>query len=164
MRIRRLDPQTVQLSELNSLGCELLHQLPRNAEVGEDSAAQERIFSSPTAGREPELDADWREYVQPGLRELFQDAATVVESDLANLPQDPEEEHCTLKLPQSHLDAWIHVLTQARLVLAARHDFTESELAGDVPIEGDGRALVLFQMHLYAFLLECLVREADRSE
>ena len=163
MRIRRLDPQTIEIAELDLLGCELLHQISANAEVGDDPAAQRRIYSSPTAGREPQLEAEWREYVQPELHDVFQSAIDVVEGDLAHLPRQDPAENCTVRIPVAHLDAWMHALTQARLVLAARHHFTEDELDDDPPLEGGTRALALFHMHVYAFLLECLVREAERS-
>ena len=60
-----------------------------------------------------------------------------------------------------HLEAWIHALNQARLALAARHDFSERELEREIPAEGDDRAFALFQIHFYGLLQEFFLRQLD---
>jgi hypothetical protein len=60
-----------------------------------------------------------------------------------------------------HLEAWIHALNQARLALAARHEFAERELEREVPTEGGERALALFQIHFYGLLQEFFLRQLD---
>jgi hypothetical protein len=67
----------------------------------------------------------------------------------------------SVRLPVRHLDAWIHALNQARLALAARHEFTDQELERETPVEGGPRAAVLFQMHFYGLLQEFLLRQAE---
>jgi hypothetical protein len=60
-----------------------------------------------------------------------------------------------------HLEAWIHALNQARLALSARFGFTERDMEDAIPIEGDQRALALFQVHFYGFLQECFLRQLE---
>jgi hypothetical protein len=159
MQITRLDSRTVVLSHLDAVACELLNRIRGSADPGESGPARARIFPTLTGGREPEADEDWREYVEPDLKRLFQDALDVVEEDLKKLGPDSSRKGQALRIPVKNLEAWIHALNQARLALAARHGFTEKDMDGRVPIEGDDRALALFQVHLYGFLQECFLRE-----
>ena len=159
MTISRLDEQTLTLSELDLLAVELLHQIGISAEPEGSPAAAERLFPSPSAGRDSSLDRDWKNYVEPGLRELFQSSLEIIETDLADFPGQSSEDTYSLDLPVKHLEAWIHGLNQARLALAARYSFTEEEMEGRIPLEGDTRAFALFQVHFYGFLQECFLRE-----
>lgn len=66
----------------------------------------------------------------------------------------------TLRIPSKHADAWLSALNQARLVIAAKNNFTESELNDHFrsPI-GSRRDLSLFQVNFYGFLQEFILRE-----
>ena len=161
MLIERLDEQTVALRDLDLLCCELLHQIAISAEPGDSEAARARLFSSPSGGREPELDAAWKEYVEPGLAQLFRSALDVVRGDLQDFPAaDPAEDY-SLLIPVKHLESWIHALNQARLAITARYDFTDQEMEDKVPLEGDGRAFALFQVFFYGVLQEWFLAELD---
>jgi hypothetical protein len=161
MKIHRLDAKTVALEEIDGMIGELLRQIPASADPTGSDAATARLFPSPTQGREPEADADWREYVEPGLRDLFLDAVSVVREDLKDFPEKPAAAPRDLRLPVKHLEAWIHALNQARLALAARHEFTERELEREMPAEGGARAFALFQVHFYGLLQEFFLRQIE---
>lgn len=161
MKIHRLDAKTIALEEIDGLIAELLRQIPASADPTGSDAATQRLYPTLTEGREPEADADWREYVEPGLRELFLDAVSLVREDLKDFPAKEPGEYRTLRLPVKHLDAWIHALNQARLALAARHDFAERELEHEIPTEGGERAFALFQVHFYGLLQEFFLRQLE---
>ena len=161
MLITRLDRNTVALSQLDRLCCELLQQIVSSAEPGDSEAARARLFSTPTGGREPEADRDWHEYVEPDLARLFQGALEIVQADLANFPPESRRQSPTLRIPVKNLEAWVHALNQARLAIAARHDFTERDMDARQPLVGDARARALFQVHFYGFLQECFLREME---
>ena len=161
MKIHRLDAKTVALEEIDGLIGELLRRIPASADPSGSDAATGRLFPTLTEGREPGADADWREFVEPGLRELFMDAVSIVREDLKSFPGKAKAGIATLRLPVKHLEAWIHTLNQARLALAARHEFTDRELEREVPTEGDERAFVLFQIHFYGLLQEFFLRQLD---
>ena len=163
MQVRRLDPKTVVLTGLDLFCCELLRLIPTSAQ-SEDPLVHERLFSSPTNGLEPEIEMDWVEYVQPDLRQIFQSALQVVEGDLENFPPEEPEEFYALAIPVRHLDAWIHSLNQARIVLAVQHRFTDREMEHVTLLEGDQRALTLFQVHFYGFLMESFLGELDELD
>jgi hypothetical protein len=159
MTVTRLDEQTIAIGQLDLLGVELLAQIPVSSEPADSIEAQQRLYPSPTGGRDRSLDHDWKNYVEPGLRELFQSSLQIIEDDLADFPPDEPADHYTLTLPVKHLEAWIHGLNQARLAIAARYDFTEQEMESRIPVTGDTRAFGLFQVHVYGFLQECFLRE-----
>jgi hypothetical protein len=161
MKIHRLDARTVALEELDVFICELLRQIPKSADPGGSRTARARLFPSPTDGVEPEADAEWREYVEPGLRDLFREAVDVVRDDLKQLPAKEPPTLSTLRLPVRNLDAWVHALNQARLAMTARHGFTERELEREIPIEGNPRAFALFQVHFYGLLQEFFLRQLE---
>ena len=113
---------------------------------------------------------DWRQYVEPELRDLFRSAREIVSDDLRKLPA-PEEEAASrsvsdavmdpaafaptphiLEIPPRHLEAWLSVLNQARLVIAARRGFGEREMDEDLPFPPlSERDLDLFRVHFYDF-------------
>lgn len=158
--IRRVDKQTVAITGLDLLLCELIQQIPVSADPGDSAAARARIYSSPTHGAEPEFDTEWEEYVAPDLRELFQSAVEIVQEDLADFPPNEPQSHYTLRLGIKRLESWVHALNQARLALAARYNLNEADM-DDVPAGGDARALATFQVHFYGYLQECFLRELD---
>src|SRR3954447_13693243 len=125
MHVERIDEHTVGLFGLDPIFCELLHQIVPSADPGQDEAANSRLFSSPSGGTEPEFDADWRSYVEPGLRELFQSHLDVVKEDLRDLPRRPQERQCSGEFPLTRVEHWLGALNQARRALGSRYGLTE---------------------------------------
>ena len=102
-------------------------------------------------------------YVEPELRRLFQTAAQTVAGDLEQLNGNEKNlANRTLRIPCKHADAWLSALNQARLVIAAKNSFTETELSDHLhsPI-GSRRDLSLFQVNFYGFLQEFILREME---
>lgn len=161
MHIRRIDEQTIALEEIDPFCGALLTNITLRADPAGDPAAEARLFSTPTHGAQPAIDADWKEYVEPDLRQLFQEAVDVVKSDLAGFPPAGVQPPYDLRLPLSHLDAWIHALNQARLALAARFDFTEHDMDDRITLDNDARARALFEVRFYGLLQEYFLRQLD---
>ncbi|HEV7867689.1 MAG TPA: DUF2017 family protein [Chthoniobacteraceae bacterium] len=161
MTLNRIDENTIALEEVDPFCADLLEQIVPNADPGDDPAARNRIYSSPTHGADPEADDEWKEYVEPELRILFRDALEVVRSDLENLspPEPALVRH--LHLPLDHLEAWIHALNQARLVLSTRFQFGEHEMERLVPTGANDRSLALLRVHLYGALQEYFLQQLD---
>lgn len=160
MEVVRLDPETIAINGLNLFLAEMLHQIAACGE-DEDPQAQARLFSSPSDGSEPEMEEDWREYVQPELRQIFKTSREVVRGDLEDFPAGQTGDEMSLRLPVSHLESWLNALNQARLALAARYRVTEEDM-DHVPRGGNARALALFQIYIYGLLQEWFVRELDQ--
>jgi Domain of unknown function (DUF2017) len=162
MEIRRRKDQ-IELSELDPFLAELLRQIPASAKPGGVTAAEQRLFSPPTTERESEASSEWKIYVEPELRRLFQTATETVAGDLEQLNGNEKSlANRTLRIPCKHADAWLSALNQARLVIAAKNSFTETELNDHChsPI-GSRRDLSLFQVNFYGFLQEFILRELE---
>ena len=153
----------IEIAELDPFLAELLRQIPASANPEGTPAAEQRIFSPPANGSETELCAEWKTYVQPELRRLFQTATQTVAADLEQLNGNEKNlANRTLRIPVKHADAWLSALNQARLVIAAKNNFTETELSDHLrsPI-GSRRDLSLFQVNFYGFLQEFILREFE---
>ena len=162
MKIERLNHETVAIGPVDLLGRELLHQIRSSAEPGDSLAVKQRLFPAPTREKKSDFRQEWKEYVEPELAELFASHLDVIEKDLQGFPQeDDDKRRHTLHIPVKHLEAWIHGLNQARLAIAARNHFTERDMDGPIPLEGDERALALFQVWFYGILEESFLRILD---
>lgn len=75
----------IEISELDPFLAELLRQIPASANPEGAPAAEERIFSAPSNGTEAEFCSEWKMYVEPELRRLFQTATQTVAGDLEQL-------------------------------------------------------------------------------
>ena len=120
-----------------------------------------------------EFNEDWEQYVEPEIRDLFRTARETVEVDLASLadgideppvksldPEAFEPTSLTLEIPFKHAEAWLSVLNQARLVIAARRGFGERDMDEDLafpPISE--REMDLFRVHFYDFIQQVLLGE-----
>ncbi len=153
----------LEISELDPFLAELLRQIPASASPEGAPAAEDRLFSRPAAACELESCAEWKLYVEPELRRLFQTATETVATDLKQLNGNEKPfANRTLCIPAGHADAWLSALNQARLVIAAKNEFTEGELYDQYrsPI-GSRRDLSLFQVNFYGFLQEFILRELN---
>jgi Domain of unknown function (DUF2017) len=153
----------IEISEIDPFLAELLRQIPASANPDGAPAAEERIFSPPSNGTDTELRNEWKMYVEPELRRLFQTATQTVAGDLDQLNGTEKSlKNRTLRIPGKHADAWLSALNQARLVIAAKNNFTDTELNDHLhsPI-GSRRDLSLFQVNFYGFLQEFILREFE---
>jgi len=163
MEIRR-QGDWIEIAELDPFLAELLRQVPESTNTEEGDVARQRLFSSPAAASEREICAEWKLYVEPELRRLFQTATQIVAADLQQLNGSAKPfADCTLRIPTKNLDAWLNALNQARLVIAAKYDFNEGELCDHYRSpEGSRRDLGLFQVNFYGFLQEFILHELEK--
>lgn len=162
MEIRRRD-DVIEISDVDPFLAELLRQIPASANPDDSPAAQQRLFSAPADANEKETCREWKIYVEPELRRLFQNSIEVIADDLKQLNgKEKSVRNCTLRIPTLHVDAWLNGLNQARLAIAARCNFTDGELGDHYrsPI-GSRRDLSLFQVNFYGFLQEFILREMN---
>jgi hypothetical protein len=155
----------IEISDLDPFLAELLRQIPASTNTDDSPAAQQRLFTPPANANEKEFCKEWKIYVEPELRRLFQSAIETIAEDLRQLNgKEKSVQNCTLRIPTPHADAWLNGLNQARLAIAARCNFTDGELGDHYrsPI-GSRRDLSLFQVNFYGFLQEFIVREINES-
>jgi hypothetical protein len=162
MEIRRQD-DCLEISELDPFLAELLRQIPDSTRTEGAETAQQRLFSLPAQASEREICAEWKVYVEPELRRLFQTATETVATDLQQLNGSTKPfANCTLRIPTQNVEAWLNALNQARLVIAAKYNFSDVDLCDHYrsPI-GSRRDLGLFQVNFYGFLQEFILHEMD---
>ena len=155
------DKDHLEISELDPFLAELLRQIPESTNTDGIESAQQRILSPPAAASEREICAEWKLYVEPELRRLFRSATETVAADLQQLNGSTKPfANCTLRIPIENAEAWLNALNQARLVIAAKYNFTDGELCDHYrsPI-GSRRDLGLFQVNFYGFLQEFILQE-----
>ena len=160
MQIARTEDGSFIISELDPPLIGLFLTIPEAADPGDNAAANDRLYPKPSPDRETR--EEWREYVEPGLREWFESASATVKGDLVQL-----ESYETLTIAPEHIDAWLSALNQARLALAARFEVNDADMERPVsPVLQNERELALFQIHFYGFLQECLIKglESDDGE
>ena len=155
--------EILEIRELDPFLAELLRQIPESVDPKDCAAAQERLFSQPADASEKELRQEWKLYVVPELRRLFQSATETVRQDLEQLHCTKKPfANCTLRIPLAHADGWLSALNQARLAIAATYQFSDHELCDHYrsPL-GSRRDLSLFQVNFYGFLQEFILREME---
>ena len=160
MEFRR-QKDCLEISELDPFLAELLRQIPESTNTDGVESAQQRLFSPPAPVSEGEICAEWKLYVEPELRRLFRSATETVADDLRQLNGSTKPfANCTLRIPIENAEAWLSALNQARLVIAAKYNFTDGELCDHYrsPI-GSRRDLGLFQVNFYGFLQEFILQE-----
>lgn len=150
------EPPAVVFEEIEPFFIDVLRQLPGDADPGDHPGARARLFSDPMSQSEDGDDflEDWKNFVEPEIRDLFLSAREIVAGDLAALPTsgmppsasgsdqgygelfDPvafvPTEH-SLTIPADHMEAWLRVLNQARLVIATRRGFDEKSMERERP-------------------------------
>lgn len=165
MEICRRD-QAIEILDLDPFLAELLRQIPSSADPEGVPAAEQRLFSLPVDSQEKKICEEWKLYVEPELRRLFRSATETVAADLGQLGgKEKPFANCSLRIPDAHADSWLNALNQARLALAAKHNFTEGELCDHYrsPV-ASRRDLSLFQVNFYGFIQEFILRALDGTE
>jgi hypothetical protein len=148
------DPAALVFEEIEPFFLEMFRELPADSDPGDHPAARARLFSEPMSEAEDgdEFIDDWKSFVEPGIRELFLSARDIVVEDLQVVaaPSAPSARkgspaigsfdpaafvptERTLRVPKAHLEAWLRILNQARLVIAARHGFDERAMQRERP-------------------------------
>lgn len=156
MRIDRQPDGSFLLSEVDPPFDHVLRSIPACADTADNDAASGRIYPNPVSGKgSGELCNEWREFVEPELRHLFEDAMATVEADLEQL----SEVNTTVAVPARHVDAWLNALNQARLALAARFEITEEDLDRRPRQIETERDFAVFEIDFFAFIQENLLQE-----
>jgi hypothetical protein len=164
MLIRKWKKKAIEFSRIEQIEAELLRQIPACCDLDEGSKAESRIFPSPTNTTDPDLVRDWDEFVRPELRHLFRSAKETVEEDLDLLKMKVGRLGRFL-VPLDHGEPWLNALNQARLILAAKFEFSEAELSKfDLPGTFSQRELVLHQINFYAAIQERIIEILSTGE
>ncbi len=155
------DENQVVFRGIHPLVAELIRNIPFIVDPNHlSTAAEGRLYPEPSTDPEDDpMRADWQAFVAPDIQAHFQSARDTVISDLRRLHLPEDEQLLEVTIPTQHVDAWLNVLNQARLTLAADSTYDESALddeeAGPDLLSEQG--VTTFRIHLYAAMQESLV-------
>jgi hypothetical protein len=161
LRVRAADTKHVRITGIDPFLARCLGELPDLIQRA-NTECLGRLYPDPTT--DPNINADWQQYVTPDLHHLFVAAGQTVEQDLTGLGPDTKvRDHFQVTLPAAHLKAWISALNQARLHLGDHHDVTEADMNSrefdlDIP-----KRNAVFQIHIFGYLLQLLLELEDGS-
>jgi hypothetical protein len=159
--IIRFDEDVVHFEALDEFSVDMFRRLPDCAGT-DDGPAGRRIFATLTGGADPEADAEWKEVVEPSLRELYESHVDVVKKDVADIISGEEsEEGGELSFPLEHGRAWMHTLNQARLALGARHDVTEEDMEGRRELKDGDKMFAIMQIEFFGIVLGVLLQRIE---
>ena len=120
---------------------------------------------------------DWKLYVQPELRTLFESARETVARDLSRMKPEiasGSEELAAnagadttyrLVIPAKHYDAWLNALNQARLALGVKYHFEDSDMSDQsrLPFTSE-RDYRIFQVDFYGYLQGRILLRLEEAE
>jgi len=152
----------VGFRNIHPLLAELVSSLPALTEPEALSeTAEQRFYPEPTKADDlDQLRSDWKAFVEPGLQEHFRSSRDTVAADLKGMVE--KKEFFELLIPVKHADAWVNVLNQARMALAADLGFDEKLLtSSETPDLSSDLGLAVFRINLYAFMQQCLIEQME---
>lgn len=151
----------VTFRKIHPLVAELIRNIPSIVDPTHLSdAAEGRLYPEPSTDPDNEsMRADWKAFVAPDIQAHFQSARDTVISDLRRLHLPAGKQLLEVTIPTQHVEAWLNVLNQARLALAADATYDESALENheDGPDLLSEEGVTTFRIHLYAAMQESLV-------
>jgi hypothetical protein len=160
--IQRVGEELV-LSEFGEFLAGLLNRITFCSDPSDSPKAEQRLYPDPS--NDQHLNEDWRDYVQPDLKHLFETANEVVNGDLALIEQPKKTPEFILRIPLPHAESWLSSLNQARLALAANFDLTQEDMEQDLPeILTSERELAVLQVNLYGAIQEHLIQAISGNE
>ncbi len=91
MTLERLPDGSVRVAHLDEWNLRMLQRIPALASAGDDEEAQRRLFPAPIFPGDAKEEAleDWKEFVKPGIEELFNDSLHRVTEDLNRAALEP---------------------------------------------------------------------------
>ncbi len=151
------------LDDIGDVEWFMVVQLPDAADFSQSKNARQRILPEPT-DEDPDVVADWKEFIQPDLETQFRQAIDTVSRDLEQAEEYEDEGVLLhrLAVPVENAETWYTVLNQARLVLNEEHKIADAEkklfFGEENPSDlGEKRWLLMVQYRVYAAIQEFLL-------
>lgn len=156
------------LSDMGEVEWHMLTQLPQAADASRSEQGRRRLFPEITGATHPEIQEDWRQFVQPEIESRFSEEIQMVVQDMQRVEETRarrgREMRRRLRIPVSHAETWYSVLNQARLILNEDHELAGTEhhllYGSNDPAEIDEqRWLLLVQYRVYASIQEFILSQ-----
>jgi len=156
-RVESVDAKTIRISNIDPVLAHCLYEIPDILAKRSAPGAHERLFQDLIAD-DAAANADWHNYTTPELHHLFASAGDTITRDLTGLADKQ------VIFPAVHLDAWLSALNQTRLILAALHNLTETDMEIRQLDLTDPRHHALLRVHLLGDLLYLLIAHSQGGQ
>jgi hypothetical protein len=154
MHVLRDQDGTLVLSGVPILVADTLHKLP-DWIASADPAVRERLL--PRAYRDQRQEEEWERLAHPELKHLFQSRTEIVRDDLARMKRG-RVGRIVLKIPATHVSAWLSALNAGRHALFILHQVDPGDVGRDLrAIDDPVRAEALLRMELLAWMQQILI-------
>ncbi|MFT5286695.1 MAG: hypothetical protein ACI8TQ_002866 [Planctomycetota bacterium] len=134
----------------------VLLELGELLDPDQPECVQDRLY--PAASDDAEHNEEWEKFVHPDLMALVASAREIVTEDLKSfIPADVGKVGWQLKIPPTHVRAWISALNAARLTIAELHQLGVVELEA-LPEELEGEiATSVAKVRLFGWIQELIL-------
>ena len=193
MRLSLLPDGIISFTQMHSLEANALLSIPQNADPTEIPEAEDRLYPRPLdESSKSDVDPmeaigteeDWKEYVVPELRELFDGSMERVKESLKQLGPAPQEEveeeeddegeddndndndndkkashaHFALRISTEIAEDWYRAMNQARLVMSQKSLWID----GKGNLHGPLISQIHYEIyaHIQGWLVEYVLSEA----
>lgn len=158
VQLSKTDDDQVRLSGIDWVTAACLLEVPNILPLSKSGPARDRLFQKLSA-TDSKLNEDWHNLVTPELEALFAEAGEILAKDIEPLATEATSlKPRALTFSIAHLNAWMSALNQARLILGAQHDVTESDM--DEREFGDPdnhKQQAVLRIHVLGYLVQLLV-------
>jgi len=154
MHVRRDRDGTLLLAGLAPLVADTLLKLPQWI-ASADPALRERLL--PRAYQDERAEKEWERLAHPELEHLFQSRGEILRQDLARMKRG-RLGRMMLKIPETHVSAWLSALNAGRHALYILHEVDPSDVGRDLAaVDDPEQAEAILRMEILAWVQQILI-------
>ncbi|MSR64393.1 MAG: DUF2017 family protein [Verrucomicrobiae bacterium] len=156
--LNKVDDKHLRLSGIDWVAASCLLEVPSILSLAKSGPAHDRLFQKVSAS-DPALNEDWLNHVTPELGTLFAEAGEILAKDIELFGTETKSlKPRALTFSIAHLNAWMSALNQARLILGAQHDVTESDMDEREFSDPDNpKQQAVLRIHVLGYLVQVFV-------
>ena len=158
MHARRDRDGSLLLAGIPPFVADTLQRLPEWI-ASADPAVRERLL--PPAYKDEGAEREWQRLARPELEHLFKSRGEILRQDLSGMRKGMLG-GTMLKIPRTHLSAWLSALNAGRHALFILHELDSGDVGRDLAaVDDPGQAEALLRMEILAWVQQMLI---DRGE
>ncbi len=148
--IERVGEDAVCISGIDTATLALLREVPSILHYRSHPNVSKRMFPDVKPGDE-QVTKEFHEAMDPDLEYLFASAEEILIQDVAKVREG------TIKIPGTHVDAWMSALNQTRLILAELHDIDVGDMGRGEFDPDEKKDLAVLKIHFFGYILDLFI-------
>jgi len=154
MHARRHRDGSLWLAGMPPFVADTLRQLPEWI-ASADPGVRERLL--PPAYTDERAESEWQRLARPELEHLFKSRGEILREDLAGMRKGMLG-GTMLKIPETHLSAWLSALNAGRHALFILHEVDPGDVGRDLAaVDDPEQAEALLRMEILAWVQQLLI-------